>query len=153
MINSGLQMSLWEIKWLAPRPVIKIQTQIETLKTDLFFFISCWFLLQEGVNVFVKVPKISQEVKIKDIIQGAQYSFLAILFPPLLNVVQSKVFVMIPVILADLLRQIWLRLLSVLPFVGSIPAIYHVRSFHVYQKSFESQIVTWVVRNVNIFFA
>lgn len=79
---------------------------METPKTDLFL-ISCCFLLWEAVNVFAKVTKISQEVKIKDLIQGAQSSFLATLFPPLLNVAQYKVSVMIPVILADLLsRQI-----------------------------------------------
>lgn len=65
--------------------------------------------------MFVKVPKISQEVKMEAVIQGAQSSLLAaqrlntiyihINHNTLTNVSQSKVSMMIPVIVADLLRR------------------------------------------------
>lgn len=100
----------------------------------LFIFTSCCFL-------FAKVPKISQEVKMEDLTQGVHSLLLATLVAPLLNVAQSKVSMMIPIILAGLLsRQKWLLLFSALPFVGSFPAISFVCTSHILQKSSKSQI-------------
>lgn len=51
------------------------------LQRFTFSFTSCCHLLREGGNVFAKVPKVSQEVKMEDLIQGAQSSLLATLDP------------------------------------------------------------------------
>lgn len=60
------------------------------LQRLIFSFTLCCLLLREGVNVFANVPKIFQEVKIKDLIQSAQSSLLAILVPLMLKVSQSN---------------------------------------------------------------
>lgn len=68
---------------------MRIRIQMGDPKNHIFFHIMLFRV--KGRNLCVaKIPEVSQEVKMKDLTQGAQSSLLATLIPLLLNVAQSK---------------------------------------------------------------